>query len=81
MKILIRNGIKIPQDVSVVGFGDDQTSLMVEPTLTTVNQPGFEMGKKAMEQLIRRITQTRQEPPITEILKTQLIVRESSRLR
>jgi len=34
-----------------------------------------------MEQLIRRITQTRQEPPITEILKTQLIVRESSRLR
>ena len=81
MKILIRNGIKIPQEVSVVGFGDDQTSLMVEPTLTTVNQPGFEMGKKAMEQLIRRITQTRQEPPITEILKTQLIVRESSRLR
>ncbi len=81
IKILTRNGIRIPQDVSVVGFGDDQTSMMVEPTLTTVSQPGYEMGKKAMEQLIRRITQTRQDPPVTEILKTQLIVRESSKIR
>jgi LacI family transcriptional regulator len=81
IKLLTRNGIKIPHDVSVVGFGDDQTSMMVEPTLTTVSQPGYEMGKKAMEQLIRRITQTRQEPPATEILKTQLIVRESSKIR
>jgi len=79
LKILHRNGYKVPDDIAVVGFGDDQTSLMVEPTLTTVNQPGFEMGKKAMEQLIRRITQTKTEPPVTELLKTQLIVRESSR--
>ncbi|QKG79864.1 LacI family DNA-binding transcriptional regulator [Tenuifilum thalassicum] len=79
LKILLRNGYKVPDDIAVVGFGDDQTSLMVEPTLTTVNQPGFEMGKKAMEQLIRRITQTKPEPPVTELLKTQLIVRESSR--
>ncbi|MEW5844930.1 MAG: LacI family DNA-binding transcriptional regulator [Bacteroidota bacterium] len=81
MKVLLRNGYKVPSDVAVVGFGDDQTSLMVEPTLTTVNQPGFEMGKKAMEQLIRRITQSKPEPPVTEILKTQLIVRESSRVK
>ncbi len=81
MKVLLRNGYKIPDDIAVVGFGDDQTSLMVEPTLTTVNQPGYEMGKKAMEQLIRRITQTKPEPPVTEILKTQLIVRESSRMK
>jgi len=81
MKVLLRNGYKIPGDIAVVGFGDDQTSLMVEPTLTTVNQPGYEMGKKAMEQLIRRITQTKPEPPVTEILKTQLIVRESSRTK
>lgn len=81
MKVLLRNGYKIPSDVAVVGFGDDQTSLMVEPTLTTVNQPGFEMGKKAMEQLIRRITISKPEPPVTEILKTQLIVRESSRVK
>jgi LacI family transcriptional regulator len=79
LKILLRNGYKVPDDIAVVGFGDDQTSLMVEPTLTTVNQPGFEIGKKAMEQLIRRITQTKPEPPVTELLKTQLIVRESSR--
>ncbi len=81
VKILTRNGIRIPQDVSVVGFGDDQTSMMVEPTLTTVSQPGYEMGKRAMEQLIRRITQNKQEPPVTEMLKTQLIVRESSKIR
>ena len=81
MKVLQKNGIKIPTDVSVVGFGDDLTAEMTDPALTTVKQPGFEMGKKAMEMLIQRIKQTKTEPPKTEILKTNLIIRESSKIR
>lgn len=80
IKTLIKNGIKVPDEVSVVGFGDDNIAKMVDPTLSTVSQPGFEMGKLAMEQLIRRITQNRDEPPVTEMLKTKLIVRDSSKL-
>jgi LacI family transcriptional regulator len=81
LKTLLKNGFKVPHDVSIVGFGDDQTAQMVDPTLTTVRQPGFEMGKKAMELLIKRIRQDRPEPPVTEVLKTNLVVRESSKVR
>lgn len=81
MKTLQKNGIRIPKDVSIVGFGDDQVAKMVEPSLTTIKQPGFEMGKRAMELLIKRITQTNYEPPVNEVLKTNLIIRESSSIR
>ena len=81
LKTLIKNGIKVPQEVAVVGFGDDYTAVMVDPTLTTVKQPGFEMGQKAMELLIKRINQTKPEPPKTEVLNTSLVIRESSKVR
>lgn len=81
MKILQKNGLRVPQDISVVGFGDDLTAEMLAPALTTVKQPGFEMGRKAMEMLIQRIKQTKPEPPRTEILKTSLVVRDSSKIR
>lgn len=80
IKVLNSNGIKIPDDVSIVGFGDDDIAQMIAPTLSTVSQPGFEMGKRAMEQLIRRIAQPVPDAPVTEILKTKLIVRDSSKL-
>ncbi len=81
IKTLKKNGIKIPEDVSVVGFGDDQVAEMVEPSLTTIHQPGFEMGKKAMELLIKRINLSGPETPANEILQTKLVVRESSKVR
>jgi LacI family transcriptional regulator len=81
IKTLQNNGLRVPQDVSVVGFGDDQVAVMIEPALTTINQPGFEMGKKAMELLIKRINQSNFEPPVNEVLKTKLVIRESSKVR
>jgi LacI family transcriptional regulator len=52
MKILLRNGYRIPRDISVIGFDNIQISAVMEPELTTISQPIYEMGKKACSILI-----------------------------
>lgn len=52
MKILIRNGYNIPRDISVMGFDNIQISEVIEPELTTISQPIYNMGKKACSILI-----------------------------
>ena len=81
MMAIKEKGLRIPQDVGVVGFSNWSLGALIEPTLTTVDQPGFEMGQEAARLLIRQIEvgDKDQEPqPETKILKTKLIVRESS---
>lgn len=48
-------GLRVPEDVSVVGFDDIQSAAFRNPGLTTVRQPLLEMGKIAAETLLRRI--------------------------
>ena len=81
MMAIKEKGLKIPQDVGLVGFSNWSYGSLIEPTLTTVDQPGFEMGQEAARLLIRQIEagDKDQEPqPETKILKTKLIVRDSS---
>ncbi|MBU3114405.1 LacI family DNA-binding transcriptional regulator [Clostridium lacusfryxellense] len=47
MKTLLRNGYKIPMDISVVGFDNIRIAAVIEPELTTIAQPIYIMGKKA----------------------------------
>lgn len=81
IKVLHKNGLIVPKDVSVVGFGDEHIAEMIDPSLTTIKQPGYEMGKIAMKLLIKRINQAKPEPPITEVLKTNLVIRDSSKIK
>lgn len=55
MKILRSAGRSIPADVEVVGFGDDPIAAIIEPSLTSVEQNGYEMGREAMGLLIDQI--------------------------
>lgn len=55
MKALRKAGRRIPEDVEVVGFGDDPIAAIIEPSLTSVEQNGFEMGRVAMNLLIDQI--------------------------
>lgn len=75
-------GLTIPQDIAVVGFSNWFFGELMEPSLTTVDQPGFEMGQEAARLLIRQIEvrlKDESDPaPETKILKTKLIVRNSS---
>lgn len=77
MKEIKKHGLKIPQDIALVGFTDEFHSTVVEPSLTSVTHPTYLMGKEAARLLFKSLDK---EPVYTEnvILPTELIVRESS---
>jgi len=73
-------GFHIPQEVSIIGFTDGLVSSITDPLLTTISQHGFEIGRKATEILIKRMSKEYDDlKPITEIVKTDLVVRDSTR--
>lgn len=71
-------GLRIPDDVSVVGFDDIPDAQTSNPALTTVRQPMREMGARATRMLLERIAGEDLEPPRIE-LPTELIVRDTCR--
>ena len=80
MRVLKKWGVLIPAEVQVVGFDDIETARLVEPPLTTVAQPAFEMGRESAELLLCLIGG--QEPrKRTIVLEPALVVRETTRLR
>ncbi|MBL7255597.1 LacI family DNA-binding transcriptional regulator [Paractinoplanes lichenicola] len=70
-------GLRVPEDVSVVGFDDINAARWSAPPLTTVRQPFAEMGRVAMRRLLRLIAGEELASPRVE-LATQLIVRKST---
>ncbi len=71
-------GIKIPEDMALAGFTDNPTAAVVEPPLTTVAQPGYEMGKLAVSHLLDQLDGIASEDPISIVLETTLVPRRSS---
>jgi len=69
-------GLKIPEDISVVGFDDQPFAEELYPRLTTVHQPFSEMGSKAVERLLNIISKQEQEFT-TEVIPPYLAIRES----
>ncbi len=80
MHAIKERGLKVPDDIGVVGFSNWQFTSMTEPTISTVSQPGFEMGQEAARLLIRDIEASEDEelPPVHKTFHTEMIVRGSS---
>ena len=70
------HGLRVPDDISVVGFDDIPSASSFSPRLTTVRHPMYEMGKLAARMLLDRI-QNPDLPPGHIQLETQLVIRES----
>jgi len=68
--------LRCPQDISVVGFDDIELSELTDPPLTTVFQPGYQMGARGATLLIKRIRGSHEEPQ-NVVLPTELKVRQS----
>lgn len=80
MKYLKVHQVKIPEDIAIVGFSNEPISRVIEPSLTTIDQPGFEMGKIAtsllLEHIIKKSIPNKGQ---TIILDSKLIERNSSK--
>jgi len=75
-------GVKIPEDISIVGFSNWFMSSVISPTLTTIDQPGYQMGKTAFKQLYKEIKAKKNKKTKTPkiiTLETELIKRGSTR--
>jgi LacI family transcriptional regulator len=70
-------GLRVPEDVSIVGFDDLEEAALVTPALTTVRQPLAEMGRMAVSLLLRLLDKQRVEALRVE-LATKLVIREST---
>ncbi len=79
MQVLKDAGIRIPQDIAIVGFNNDIIGKVVSPKLTTINYPGFEMGQVAARTLINHLKGLwDMNLTNTVVIKSELIIRESS---
>jgi LacI family transcriptional regulator len=74
-------GIRIPEQMGIIGFSDWRMCTIVEPALSSIYQPGFQMGKIATQILLEEIENNHQKLPnnlVTETLETSLMIRKSS---
>lgn len=80
IQLLKKQKIKIPQEIAVAGFSNDNYSALINPSLTTVSHPDEEIGKIATNLLIDQISREIKDwKAITKMLGTTLIVRNSSK--
>lgn len=77
MRAVRARGLRVPEDVSVVGFDDSEQAAIVTPALTTVRQPLAEMGRMAVSLLLRLLEGQRVEALSVE-LATRVVLREST---
>ncbi|MAU00444.1 MAG: transcriptional regulator [Anaerolineaceae bacterium] len=71
---LFRRGIRVPEDVSLVGFDDESSAAYMVPPLTTAHQPSVQMGQVAAQAILQMINGNSPDLPV---FKAELIIRES----
>ncbi len=79
LKACQKKGFRVPEDIAIIGFDNIELTTMVQPSLTTIDQPSYQIGYQACELLVERILN-----PLSStkkiILETELIIRESTPL-
>ena len=76
LEVIHKKGLKIPDDIAIIGFDDMSWANSLNPPLSAVRQPAYEIGKRAGEMLIQRIHDPKR-PCIQMTLNSELMVRSS----
>ncbi len=77
IRALRDHGLRVPEDISVVGFDDIQSAAFYNPSLTTIRQPLHEMGTIAARVLLQRVRGQNSVPTVLPVLP-ELVIREST---
>jgi len=77
MHVFKKNGLRIPQDIAVLGFNNENICRFVEPPLSTIDLPSYDMGAVSAEILLDQIRDA-SSPLQKKLVKSQLIIREST---
>ena len=79
IQVLQQNGFRIPEDISVIGYGDGPNASIIKPELTTVVQKGYEMGRESVKILLQRLNNPAADIDFqTKVFKPTLKIRESA---
>ncbi|GAA4273692.1 LacI family DNA-binding transcriptional regulator [Aquimarina gracilis] len=79
LQILKENGVKVPEDVALVGFSNEPFTSFTDPSLTTVSQFPIEMGQAAAESFFEILEAKKKKfIPQKTVLQPELIIRDSS---
>jgi LacI family transcriptional regulator len=74
-----KKGIRIPEDLAIIGFNDDPICKIVEPSLSSVHHPAVEMGEAAVKQVLAMLDEETETETINRVtLNTYVVVRASS---
>ena len=79
LRLIKASGYRVPEDISVIGFTNGKLSRYVSPALTAVSQHGTYIGETAAKVLIERIESKEYMDSTTKVIKTSLIVRDSTK--
>ncbi|WP_410780065.1 substrate-binding domain-containing protein [Hymenobacter sp. 5516J-16] len=71
-------GIRVPEDIAVVGFGDEFMASMIEPGLTTVNLHPYRIGQQAARLFLEQVQEKEAFQPRTFVITGDLVIRQSS---
>jgi len=78
LQAIFESNVPFPEELALVSFDDQDWLNVIRPRISAVAQPGYQLGAFAAEMLLKRVSGESADPPCRKVLKTELIVRDSS---
>jgi len=78
MLAIKERGLNMPRDIGLIGFNNEPTLSLVTPTISSIEQPCFELGKAAAKLFIESMHHNEDMTGVEQVLKPKLFIRESS---